>query len=741
MGKRKGSKNSGGSNAVQTRKAASNAAQTRKAASGGAGSKRASGAPAAAAAAMSGAQRIAWYALLVLVFYVPLAMSNWSWIGIPVPLTFDQFDIAKVFVMRICVIIGLAAWAWHILFGGGKLRRTKVDYLILGLLAWVALTMLTSIHPPTAFFGKYRRFEGLLSFLTYGGAFFLATQLLDRVSRIRTLAKTLFWSGVVVNGYGVLQSLGADPARWGSLPFEATRAFSTYGNPNLLGGFIVFSLTVSLALALAEERHVWRVVYWIGFIIAVWCWIVAFTRGAWIGGAVAIAIMIGIAIIHRVKVRGIDWGFTGAGGVLGAVLVAASLRADDAVMNVWLRLQSIFEFGEGSAKTRFQIWQAAIEAIKDRPVFGFGADTFRLIFPKYKPVEYVADAGYLSVADNVHNYPLQLAAAIGIPGLLLLLGLFGAVAYFSAPLIFKRVEDPVADRITLGGLWAGCAGYLVHLIFGLSVTGTTVLLWIMMASVLAPLARGVEIRPPAWGPAAAVVIVALAAVLLIGNTVYVVADNHYLKARVIEQGLGRVRAAEQAMRLNPYNDMYRAEVGMAHMDVFIGYITQLETAKQTGTEMAVLAQAETQFRTTERVMLETIEFVPWEYDNYVFLANLYTAAGDYLDPRYHDSSVAIARRGIDEMGFKYGPALRFQLARALLAKGDVDAAYEEARFAAEMDPNYIDVQIMYAGIAEKLGDFQVARDTLEKVVAIQPEHSLAVETLARIEASLAAGQE
>ena len=51
---------------------------------------------------------------------------------------------------------------------------------------------------------------------------------------------------------------------------------------------------------------------------------------------------------------------------------------------------------------------------KARPFFGFGADTFRLVFPAYKPVEYVAAAGYLSVADNVHDYPLQLAAGITI---------------------------------------------------------------------------------------------------------------------------------------------------------------------------------------------------------------------------------------------------------------------------------------------------------------------------------------
>ena len=62
-------------------------------------------------------------------------------------------------------------------------------------------------------------------------------------------------------------------------------------------------------------------------------------------------------------------------------------------MNFGRRFASIIEFDSGSGQTRTQIWQAAIAAVKARPIFGFGADTFRLVFPQYKPVEYVEAAG------------------------------------------------------------------------------------------------------------------------------------------------------------------------------------------------------------------------------------------------------------------------------------------------------------------------------------------------------------
>ncbi len=119
------------------------------------------------------------------------------------------------------------------------------------------------------------------------------------------------------------------------------------------------------------------------------------------------------------------------------------------------------------------------------------------MFPKYKPIEYVSDAGYLSVADNVHNYPLQVTSALGIPGFLLLYGTFAAAAWFSAPLVFAKHEG--TDRFVLASFWAAAAGYLAHLMFGLSVTGSSFLLWVAMAVVLSPIARTVESRGSALG--------------------------------------------------------------------------------------------------------------------------------------------------------------------------------------------------------------------------------------------------
>lgn len=671
---------------------------------------------------MSTAQRVGWYGLHAMVLLVPVIISNWTWLpGVEWPFSYDQFDIIKVVFLRGITLVAFAGWLLHILVHGGTVRRTKIDYLILAVLGWFAISTLLSIHPATAVFGKYRRFEGLLSFVNYAAVYFLAVQYLDRLSRIRALARTLFYSGVLVSGYGVLQYLGLDPLPWAELPFEANRAFSFYGNPNLLGGFLVILLPISFSLALSEREQRMRIVYWVGSVLAVVCWVVAFTRGAWVGGAVAI-VALGIgAWRKRVTLTSVDWSFAGVIAVLSAIVVGLSLTADDPVMNAWKRLVSIAEFDQGSAVTRFQIWDAAWRATLERPFFGFGPDTFRLIFPGFKPMEYAAAAGHQSVADNAHNYILQLSSGVGIPGMLLLYGLFIAVLVLSFRTAFARqgLSDNGDSSLVLSGMWAAVIGYLVHLTFGISVTGSTFLAWIAFAALMSPDARAVEVKPPGWGRVAAALVCVAVVVLSVGNLVYLLADRYYLDARLAESASLKLARAEAAVRLNPYNDMYLSQVALVRVQTFLGYLERERTEAEAGMDTSeTLAQAESALREAEAALIETIEFVPYEYDNYMFIANVYNIAGQALSPDYFQEALRWARKGIEVSQF--GPGIRFQYAVALDATGQTDAAIEELLYAIELDPAYVDPSKILGEIYLRDGQPQKALEQFERIKRLEP---------------------
>jgi O-antigen ligase len=686
----------------------------------------------ASAEAMSVARRVSWWALLAMVFLVPIAFSNLTFLGFKTPFTYDAFDIVKMSLERVLGLIALSAWAWDMLRRGGRIRRTPVDWLILAFLAWVALTTVTSIHWPTALLGKPRRYEGLLSFVNYAVIYFLVMQFADQASRVRRLAQSLFWASVIVAGYGLLQFAGLEFVRWGTLPFEPNRAFSTYGNPDLLGGFLIFSVTVALGLALMEQRLVWRLVYWVGFGMNGLALIVAFTRGAWIGGAVSLALLGVIAWRQRTRMRRIDWVPAGVSIAVAAGVIWRSLSNPNDVMNFGKRLGSIFQFSGGSGQTRTEIWQAAIAAIKERPILGWGADTFRLVFPKFKPVEYVRDGGGSSVADNVHNYPLQLASGIGIPGALMFYGIFVWAGARSFKTVFRRSGDP--SRILLGAFWAASAGYLVQLLFGISVTGTTFLLWIALALVLVPTARTVETRAPRWGTVAAVICLATAALGIGYQGVGLLADNAYLHAQTDYSQADRTAAALLAARLNPLNPTYRGAVGLAYSSEVRAYLDAGAQAQQNGEDTSQYAEAvKRSFANAESAFKDAIAFVPDEYDNYVSLADLYNTGGAALTKDLYQSAIAVAQQALDIEPF--GTAIRIQLARSLLATGKTAEAIKTLEYVVRIDPTGSQAALALASIYRQQGRVGKALALLKSFDALAPGLPGIAEAIQQLEAS------
>ncbi len=772
------------------------------------------GVAAQAYTAMDVWDRIAWWCLHLLVVTVPLAMSNLGpFNSNGVPFTYDQFDILKVFLERGLILIAVCVWLIGLLVRGGRVRFSRGEWVLVAFLAWLVLTTLLSVHPATALFGKYRRFEGLISFFTYGVTFFMGLQMVTNSRRLRSLARSLAVAGAVVSAYGVLQVIGTvglgaarvlqpvatvfalvgpvalvylaiarsgddadlktarwigaalalvigvmlsaglsqnidvavstgaqavalDPIRWGALPFESNRAFSTFGNPDLLGGYLIFPFAVTLGLALSEKHSLWRMLYWLFTVLNVFVGITSYVRGAWIGAVVALGLVVYAYLRSRqgtdMRLTATDRTFIGGTALTGVAVVVGSSLQPDAVRNVLTRVISIFQFDQGSAQTRFQIWEAARAAVAERPVFGWGADTFRLLFPMFKPKEYVEAAGYLSVADNVHNYPLQLASGIGIPGALLFYGAVGVALVTAARTAFSK--GTASRSLVFAGLWAAVAGYVVHLMFGLSVTGSTIMMWLALGVLLGPTSTGREVSSPQWKAVGIALVVAVCLVGSVLNVRYIVADSHYLAGRVLTTGTDRVARIERAIELNPYNDMYRLELGTAWRDLFQASARSYAQAAQSGTEDAVLLEQTLElYERAESAYEDVIDYVPQEYDTYVFLANLHNEAATYIDPAFAERAVEVARRGI--VVEEYGPAVRVQLAMAHLLLGDPAEAIEALEFATSLDPNYSQAYIMLAEAYRRDGRTDDARGALMHVLERSPDNAEAQQALESLEAS------
>lgn len=211
------------------------------------------------------------------------------------------------------------------------------------------------------------------------------------------------------------------------------------------------------------------------------------------------------------------------------------------------------------------------------------------------------------------------------------------------------------------------------------------------------------------------------------------ADRAYLMARIGSQGSQRTAYAQKAVRINPWNDMYRAEVGLANTDEVIAALNAASSGQLD--QATATKNAKEAFGRAEYSLLETIEFVEWEYDNYVFLANLYNLGGQFFDDRYFQKAIDIGLEG--KRVEPFGPAIRMQLARSYVSVGKIEEAKKELEEAFAMDPAYTDVAVMLAGLYQQEGDYDNAIRVLKAAEAYRPGQTGVADRLRALEESAA----
>ena len=167
-----------------------------------------------AAEAESTADRVALWSFVLLVFCVPLAITNVTWLSTAATaLTEDQFQTPKLFVTQLFALIGVGAWGWSLLARGGRVRFSPVLWALLALVGWVGLSTVFGVSPAFSLFGQPGRLEGLVGFVTYALVFFLGVQVVSSSVRLRLVAKAIVISATITEIYGVIQYLGLDPLK------------------------------------------------------------------------------------------------------------------------------------------------------------------------------------------------------------------------------------------------------------------------------------------------------------------------------------------------------------------------------------------------------------------------------------------------------------------------------------------------------------------------------------------------
>ena len=349
----------------------------------------------------------------------------------------------------------------------------------------------------TALFGAQRHVG--FSFVFDMALLYAAIALACRTGRDwAILGGAVLASGTAAIAYGFVQYAGLDPIPWSELLRQ--RPPSTFGNPDKFGHFLGASFVTAAAIAAGASsvtRREVRLAAMAYALIALASIALIATRGTLVGIAAGLPV-VGLLQWQRTPMpqspRNVR---VAVGALLGLVVLGMAVLFATPLGE---RLRG--GFADVATQQRLYSADAAIRAFRDRPLLGYGPDTFGTIYPRYRPPGSASGTGVVD-QDSAHSSVLQAAATTGALGTLAYLAFVGVTA-----LSLWRVRagwPPVA-----GPLLAGAVAYWAQ---GLVAIGSPSVDWMGWLAAGAAATYG---RRPADAPAQRLPAMAAAVPLVLG---------------------------------------------------------------------------------------------------------------------------------------------------------------------------------------------------------------------------------
>jgi putative inorganic carbon (HCO3(-)) transporter len=371
--------------------------------------------------------------------------------------------------------------------GGAEVCRARLMGALVAFAGAVVLATALSVNPAWSVGGAPERHEGLLALLAYP---VICAATLVMVSRggWRFWCGAALTCGTLVAAYGVAQYFGwewlaRDPVRifwW--------RPFSTSGNPNFLGVYMVLLTPLAVAVLLTARRKGVAVMAAGALGVMVLAILCTYSRAAWLGLVVA-------AVVFAVALRMASGANPLSGATTRRLLGACALvvvltavfffpgsplsirRADWPAAK---RAQAAIDPGDPQAgfRQRLYLWRHTIVLLQQRPLLGYGPETFALVFPQGWDGERTKLFGESPLRiDKAHNDTLDQAMSIGVLGVVAFWSVV-VLAVRNASLALRTPETTVQAAACL----AAIAGYGVDVQWHFSVVSVAPVFWSVLGA-------------------------------------------------------------------------------------------------------------------------------------------------------------------------------------------------------------------------------------------------------------------
>ncbi|MBQ6529531.1 MAG: O-antigen ligase family protein, partial [Clostridia bacterium] len=221
------------------------------------------------------------------------------------------------------------------------------------------------------------------------------------------------------------------------------RVYSTLGNPNVLGEYLLLVLPIAAVFMLKPKwSDLSKYAYGAAFLVLALCLILTQSRGCWLGFIVSV-------IIFVTFYEGKLW------GLVPLVLLILPFVIPQTIVE---RVMSIGNMEDTSTSYRVFIWLGTLGMMKYYWLggIGMGEAAFAKVYPffSYNAI----------IAPHSHNTFLQLLVEAGIGGLGMFLVMQG-VFLKQMSVVYRADNKKSLDSMTALAIASGVAGFLVQSMF------------------------------------------------------------------------------------------------------------------------------------------------------------------------------------------------------------------------------------------------------------------------------------
>ena len=363
-------------------------------------------------------------------------------------------------------------------------KKNKVFWALWLIIAFAFLVLLSTIFsqdPSFSFWGSPQRAGGSLNLLLYILFSFLAFFVLKEKDWPK-IWLTVFITGFLVSLVAILQRLQL----FSSILIPQTdQAVSTMGSPIILGLYLTLLIFVSLAFAIKSTgwKKYFYIICFISFAVNI---IFSGSRASALGFVVGLPFFVFLYPGNKSKKIKILKIIT-AGAFAICLLVLfwlgnSNLNLGRPINRIIGAAKPFFDLKNFSFKTlisdnRPSGWNVALNAVKEKPLLGFGLENFSIAFDKYYDPSF-SDLTVISWWDRAHSFIFEIASTMGVPALLVYLAIFGVLFWQLEKIKFR---DDCPEKPVIHGIQTALIAYFTSLLFGFDEYSTYIALFLLVS--------------------------------------------------------------------------------------------------------------------------------------------------------------------------------------------------------------------------------------------------------------------